>query len=251
MIRSLTSGISGLKNHQTRMDVIANNIANVNTTGFKSSRVNFQDIFSQTIKPASEPTTVSGGTNPQQIGLGVSVASTDMNFTQGPIQSTGEPLDLALDGDGFFVVSDGSGTYYTRAGNFKIDADENIVNPNGLYLMSDGDTPINTLGYKDIKIDAYGKVTGLDSSGDRQEIATIAIATFPNNAGLEKLGGNIYRETQNSGAPTIESAEDNGQVQVKSSALEASNVDLATEFTEMIITQRGFQANPLLPVVFY
>ena len=244
MIRSLTSGISGLKSHQTRMDVIANNIANVNTTGYKSSKANFQDVFSQTIKPASEPGDNSGGTNPQQIGLGVGIASIGNNFTQGSIQTTGEDLDIALDGEGFFVLSDGSGTYYTRAGNFETDSAGNIVNPNGLYLMQeDGVEKINTTGYKEIKIDANGNVTGSDSTGGIDDLGTIGIATFPNNGGLEKVGGNLYRETANSGVVTIETAEVNGHVDVKQGSLESSNVDLANEFTDMIITQRGFQAN--------
>lgn len=244
MIRSLTSGISGLKSHQTKMDVIANNIANVNTTGYKASKANFQDIFSQTIKPASEPSGDSGGTNPQQIGLGVGIASINSNFTQGPIQTTGRELDIALDGEGFFVVSDGSGTYYTRAGNFELDSEGNIVNPNGLYLIQDnGEDRIETSGCKEIKIDNFGNVNGYESDGTIHYLGTIGIATFPNNGGLEKVGGNLYRETQNSGPATIETAEVNGHVDVKQGSLESSNVDLANEFTDMIITQRGFQAN--------
>lgn len=243
MIRSLNAAISGLKNHQTKMDVIANNIANVNTTAYKSSSVSFQDVFSQTIKPASEPTTVAGGTNPQQIGLGVTTAAIEADFTSSSIDTTGRPLDLALDGDGFFVVNDGSGTYFTRAGNFSLDSDENIVNPNGFYLQDDSGMTINTAGYEDVAIDSYGKVTGLDSSGERKDIAVIGIATFANNNGLVKVGGNLYQESQNSGDATIETAEDNGLVKVRSGSLEMSNVDLASEFTDMIITQRGFQAN--------
>lgn len=243
MLRSLNSAISGLKNHQTKMDVIANNIANVNTTAFKSSRVSFQDIYSQTIKPASEGTATLGGTNPQQIGLGVSIAAIDTSFLQSAMDTTGETLDLALEGDGFFVVSDDSGTYYTRAGNFTLDSNGNIVTQNGLTVQDDGGININTAGYTEIEIDAYGKVTGLDSSGDRQDIALLGIATFSNNKGLVKVGGNLYQESLNSGTANVESAEDNGHVKVRSGSLEMSNVDLASEFTDMIITQRGFQAN--------
>ncbi len=243
MIRSMFSAISGIKNHQTKMDVISNNIANVNTLAYKSSRVTFQDIYSQTIKPASSSTGVSGGTNPQQIGMGVGISSIDTNFTPSANQVTGNALDLALEGDGFFVVTDGSADYYTRAGSFTFDGDDNIVNPNGLYLLDEGGGQINTTGYTEVEIDLHGIVSGLDEYGDRQEIAILGIATFSNNNGLEKVGGNLYRETQNTGTLRVSSAEDNGQVKVRSGSLEMSNVDLANEFTEMIVTQRGFQAN--------
>ena len=108
MMRSLFSGVSGLKNHQTRMDVVGNNISNVNTTGFKSSRANFTDMLSQTLNGASAPTDNIGGTNPKQIGLGSSVSSIDLLFTNGSVQSTGKNTDLALTGNGLFVVSDGN-----------------------------------------------------------------------------------------------------------------------------------------------
>ena len=118
MMRSLYAGITGLRSHQTRMDVIGNNIANVNTIAYKTSRVVFQDIYSQTIKASSAPTTNNGGTNPQQIGLGTAVASIDVLHTTNGSQYTGNTMDLSIEGDGYFVVTDVGGTYYTRAGNF-------------------------------------------------------------------------------------------------------------------------------------
>ena len=128
MMRSLFSGVSGLKNHQTRMDVIGNNISNVNTTGFKSSRVTFSDMISQTLTGASRPIGGQiGGTNPKQIGLGSAVAGIDLLFTNGSVQSTGKNTDLCLSGDGLFAVSpDGEGKqkYYTRNGAFSFDADD-------------------------------------------------------------------------------------------------------------------------------
>ena len=120
MMRSLFSGVSGLKNHQTRMDVVGNNISNVNTTGFKSSRANFTDMLSQTLNGASAPTDNIGGTNPKQIGLGSSVSSIDLLFTNGSVQSTGKNTDLALSGNGLFVVSDGNQRYYTRNGDLSL-----------------------------------------------------------------------------------------------------------------------------------
>ncbi len=136
MMRSLYSAVSGLKGHQTRMDVIGNNIANVNTTGFKSGRVNFEDMISQTLSSASSATDEIGGTNPKQIGLGVGVGSIDTLFTDGTTQSTGKNTDLALSGNGLFVVKKGSETYYTRDGAFQFDADGNYVLPSsGLYVQ--------------------------------------------------------------------------------------------------------------------
>ena len=135
MMRSLFSGVSGLKSHQTRMDVIGNNISNVNTVGFKSSRVTFADMLSQTQTGASSPTGTRGGTNPKQIGLGTSVASVDLIFNDGSPQSTGKNTDIALSGNGLFVVKDGTQTYYTRDGAFEFDAQGNYVLPGSGYLV--------------------------------------------------------------------------------------------------------------------
>ena len=149
MMRSLFSGVSGLKSHQTRMDVIGNNIANVNTTGFKSSRTTFADTLSQTLTGASSPRDELGGTNPKQIGLGTGVASIDMLFTDGSVQSTGKNTDLCLSGNGLFVVKQGNQTYYTRDGAFAFDAEGNYVLPgSGLYVQgwTATDGSLNTSG---------------------------------------------------------------------------------------------------------
>ncbi|MFC2743635.1 MAG: flagellar hook-basal body complex protein [Selenomonas artemidis] len=136
MMRSMFSGVSGLKSHQTRMDVIGNNIANVNTTGFKASRVTFADMISQNLSGASSPGTTVGGTNPKQIGLGTSVSSVDLLFNDGVAQSTGKNTDVALSGNGTFVVKKGNETYYTRNGAFEFDADGNYVMPgSGHYVQ--------------------------------------------------------------------------------------------------------------------
>lgn len=136
MMRSLFAGVSGLRNHQTRMDVIGNNIANVNTTGFKASRVNFQDILSQTMQGASQPQGNRGGTNPMQVGLGVGIASIDTLFTPGSYQTTGKPTDLSIQDDGFFILANGNQRFYTRAGNFDFDVEGNYLVPGtGLKVM--------------------------------------------------------------------------------------------------------------------
>ncbi|MEP6571537.1 MAG: flagellar hook-basal body complex protein [Gemmatimonadota bacterium] len=136
MMRSLFAGVSGLRNHQTRMDVIGNNIANVNTVGFKGSRVTFAEAFAQLLQGASRPPGDLGGTNPIQIGLGSKIGSIDQNFTQGNLESTGQSTDLAIQGDGLFVLSDGSRSFYTRAGNFQLDANGRLVSPaNGFKVQ--------------------------------------------------------------------------------------------------------------------
>ncbi len=140
MMRSLFSGVSGLRNHQIRMDVIGNNIANVNTVGYKSSRVTFEEAFAQLVQGASRPPgdsgNVSGGVNPVQVGLGMNIGSIDLLFTQGNLESTGVTTDLAIQGDSFFVVSDGNQNYYTRSGNFQMDANGRLVaSTNGFIVQ--------------------------------------------------------------------------------------------------------------------
>ncbi|MBA1333859.1 MAG: Flagellar hook protein FlgE [Firmicutes bacterium] len=403
MMRSLFSGVSGLRAHQTRMDVIGNNIANVNTVGYKSSRVTFQEIFSETLKGAGAPEGGRGGTNPQQVGLGISLASIDTLHTRGSIESTGYPLDLAIEGNGFFIVSDGAAPKFTRAGNFSRDTEGTIVNGNGLKVLGwmadavgnidtsvspgaiqipenlqmapmatdsititgnldanaeiddivpfetlyydelgrenklcfnlvktadnewelqdldgnanqvtiitpDGTTkrnvatnltaelvfdsgklssttpktvtvsanttalphvsedividissitqfagdsgidPLSVSGYaagslESFSFDANGIATGVFTNGKSKVLCRIAIANFNNPAGLQKVGSNLYIQTPNSGQPSIGIAGESGRGTINPSSLEMSNVDISKEFTDMIITQRGFQAN--------
>jgi flagellar hook protein FlgE len=136
MMRSLYAGVSGLQNHQTRMDVLGNNIANVNTTGFKRGRVNFHDMISQTLQGAARPTERIGGVNPMQVGLGMQIAAIDTIFTQGSLQTTGVKTDLAIQGEGFFILREGEVYHYTRAGAFGLDANGSLVNPaNGMRVQ--------------------------------------------------------------------------------------------------------------------
>ncbi|HEX7065298.1 MAG TPA: flagellar hook-basal body complex protein [Bacillales bacterium] len=138
MLRSMYAGISGMKNFQTKLDVIGNNIANVNTYGYKKSRVTFKDLVSQEIAGATSPSFERGGTNPQQVGLGATVGSIDTVQTQGSMNTTGRPLDLAISGDGFFIVNEGAQNYYTRAGNFYIDQNGMLVNSEGMRVLGYG-----------------------------------------------------------------------------------------------------------------
>ncbi|MCL2006735.1 MAG: flagellar hook protein FlgE [Treponema sp.] len=446
MMRSLFSGVSGLQNHQTRMDVIGNNIANVNTTGFKRNRVNFQDIFYQQLQGASRPTDVLGGINPQEVGLGMTVASIDTLHIQGALQTTNVGTDLAIQGQGFFILDDRGTELYTRAGAFSLDRDGVLVNPaNGMRVQGwmaqdvdgvefldtsrsienliipvgakdaarattivnfasnldkrtpeipedatnlqiregtwstqekiydsfgeahtlqvefsrvlgenntwiarvsvnpESDIPTNasaglgilppeaggpaiftlnfnnqgtllnaidaagnesnfgqvimnvaydvqsatpeddgamvrqtfqlnlgtiggltnsmtqfaersstrifeqdgrTMGYmENFRIDGSGLITGIFSNGTSRPLGQIAMATFANQGGLEKAGDNNFRRTPNSGLADIGTSGIAGKGRIVAGALEMSNVDMADQFTDMIITQRGFQAN--------
>jgi len=260
------SGISGMKGFQNKLDVIGNNIANVNTFGFKKGRVTFKDMVSQQISGASVPGTTRGGTNPKQVGLGGQLSAIDTIHTQGSLQTTARPLDLSISGDGFFFVQDGTGAttneYLTRAGNFYLDKTGQIVNSDGYYLI--GDTVDNsgaltgTAGRltipstaKSFSIGADGKVTYVEEGSSTPKLAgQILLAKVANPDGLEKLGNNLYQVTNNSG--DIETADNKlignvpgtkGAGTIVSGTLEMSNVDLSEEFTEMIVAQRGFQAN--------
>jgi len=249
MIRSLYTGVSGLRGFQTKLDVIGNNIANVNTVGYKKSRVMFQDVLSQNIKGATAPSEEGrGGVNPMQVGLGSQVASIEMAFTAGSPMTTNLPTDLSIEGDGFFVVSEGADgpTYYTRAGNFTRDANGYLVNSQGLYLQGDtGNIQIPRADYTSYSIGQDGSVVGVTADGTIETIATVYVKTFENPAGLRKIGNSLYENTLNAdgeGATEAATPAELG-VNIISGQLEMSNVDLSEEFTEMITAQRGFQAN--------
>jgi len=446
MMRSLFSGVSGLQNHQTRMDVIGNNISNVNTFGFKRDRVNFQDMFYQQLQGASRPTDTVGGVNPQEVGLGMTIASIDTLHIQGSFQTTGVGTDLAINGTGFFVLNDRGTNLFTRAGTFSLDREGNMVNPGGMHVQGwltqeiDGvqfldtsrnvenlvipigakdaarattmvnfasnldkrtpeipddasalqmeqgtwrtqqriydafgdshdlqvefsrvagvnnswtarvvvnpqaDVPTNTsvglgalapvaggpeiftlnfnnqgrlvnvvdgagnesaetgpvimnvafdvqsalpeddgtmvrqtfqlnlgtvgglvnsmtqfaersttrifeqdghtMGYmENFRIDTQGIITGIFSNGTNRVLGQVAMASFPNQGGLEKVGDNNFRVSPNSGIADIGTSGVAGRGTMRAGVLEMSNVDLAEQFTDMIITQRGFQAN--------
>lgn len=434
MMRSMYSAVSGLRIHQNKMDTIGNNIANVNTVGFKKGQVTFQEVFSQVIKGASAPGSGKGGTNPQQVGMGSSTGSINTIHTQGTGQRTDNPTDLMIDGEGFFVVSDDSSfnnRYYTRAGNLTLDRDGNlttadgykvlgykavdgvitgdisnisinksetkaptatekivfkgnldsraeigkkqrvdtvitdslgnaytlsfdmektakqtwsatvnkitdntngnyVVNPSGfnggnaleLIFDDNGDltsiggnninaTPIvplktlleiptdlafnldkegkilatpttpggtfkpitvfdteddttfkslsqyaNEMGIKPyamdgnnsgtlegFAIDATGTITGVFTNGEKKALGQIMLAKFDNPMGLQKIGGSFFLDTRNSGEAQLGTGSTGGYGAINSQNLEMSNVDISLEFTEMITTQRGFQAN--------
>ena len=371
MLRSLYSGISGLRSHQTMLDVTGNNIANVNTTAFKSSATQFQDTLSQLTQGAGGPQEQIGGTNPAQVGLGVRVAGISTNFSQGSAQSTGRATDIMISGDGFFVTKTGTQTLYTRAGSFDFDGAGRLVSPDGAIVqgytavngvVSDGgptsdvtlplgvvapaatttsatvsgnlpsDAAVDTALVRDVQVydntgtartvslkytktnggwDVAGtdpngppgaasltfvggkqtsagtmtiggiavdmsKLTGFAglttvavsnqdgraagtlksytlskdgtlvgsfSNGASQAIGRVVLATFSNPGGLEKAGSSGYKSTFNSGNATIGTPGSGSLGSLQAGALEMSNVDLSQEFTNLIVAQRGFQAN--------
>lgn len=396
MLRSMYSGISGLRTHQTMMDVVGNNISNVNTAGYKSSSTVFQDVLSQTMQGAGAPVNGAGGTNPAQVGLGVKLGAISTNFAQGATQLTGRATDLAIQGDGFFAVRQGGENLYTRAGSFNFDANGSLVTPSGASVLgwaanagainpngplepvrlpigqtmppeqtttvrlggnipdseydaanpvsitngvtifdsqgapiklsvtytqtgndtwsvkataptSDGSgdvqvgtatltwdpatgafdtktmalTPPATVGsftgpatvlfgtpaepmtqyagsnsvsaleqdgaaigaLQSFTISPNGTVMGIFSNGKQEAVAQIAMANFANPGGLEKVGGSMYRPSPNSGLVQVGVAGDGGRGTLSGGTVEMSNVDLAQEFTNLIVAQRGFQAN--------
>ena len=265
MLRSLFSGISGLRVNQTMLDVTGNNIANANTIGFKSSSTVFQDTLSQMLTGASSASTPRGGTNPMQVGLGVQLAATQTNFTQGSTQTTGRATDLMIQGDGFFVTRKGNENLYTRAGSFTFDETGGLVTPTGNrvqgYLLDGNGDP--TGGLIDVTLDTAnavppvpggvelvsynigsdGKLRGVFDDGVQREMAQMAVADFNNPMGLEKVGETSFRESANPGVPQLGVAGEGRRGTLVGGAVEMSNVDLAAEFTNLILAQRGFQAS--------
>jgi flagellar hook protein FlgE len=389
MLRSLFSGISGLRAHQQMMDVTSNNIANVNTVGYKASQTVFADTLSQMMRSAGAPQPDLGGTNPAQVGLGVRLAAINTSFVQGSAETTGRPTDVMISGDGFFVVNSVNEQLYTRAGAFNFDAEGKLVTPTGAAVQGwpaangvvnqnaplgdirlpmgtliaptatdavvlSGNLPANaadpssitrtikiydvtgaqktmsmvfnfaggawTLDLDDgaggtpitgqaltfnngqitgptytdatgatktglqwdptgtgtninvdlsglteytgnttvqplsqngapaatlqsFSINPDGQLVGIFSNGNKQTVAQLALANFNNPPGLEKVGDSLYRFTVNSGLAQVNAPGSGGLGTLQSGAVEMSNVDLAQEFTNLIVAQRGFQAN--------
>ncbi len=255
MLKSLSSGVSGLKAHQTQMDVIGNNIANVSTAAFKASRVTFKDVYYQTLSGASGTSETAGGTNPTQIGYGSAVSTIDVVNTRGGKMTTDRALDLYISGDGYFVMTDKDAVTrsYTRAGNFKFDGAGGLVDANGNfvlgYMPSYNDDPSekaiiieNINEYTDVAISADGTITGIKED-NTETLGQISVGKFKNPDGLTQQDGVYFLQTKNSGEPVITYPGDQATGTIVSGGLEMSNVDLSTELTSMITAERGFQAN--------
>lgn len=260
MLRSMYSGVSGMKGFQTKLDVIGNNISNVNTIGYKKSRINFQDLLSQNLSDS--------GVNPSQVGLGSTISSIDVLHTPGSLMTTGVNTDVSIMGDGFFLVQkpqdnnqpgQNPESYLTRSGNFVVDKDGQLLTTQGYNVM--GINPDNTITgvtidpdtFDSFKINRSGEVYGKQSAnGQEVLIATLGIVTPENPAGLRKVGGSLYEMTinadedgmiANTALNTDIRTAKQANTEIVSGQLEMSNVDLTEEFTEMIVAQRGFQAN--------
>lgn len=250
MLKSMYSGISGMKANQTKMDVIGNNVANVGTTGFKKSGARFTDALNQTLIHASTPSAGIGGTNPGQVGIGSKVSGIYKYMGQGSLQPTGRVTDMAIDGDGFFVVERNAEIAYTRDGSFSLDKNGNLVTADGYKVLgTDGNpivipTKVNN-GGKDksvtsVTVSKDGNISlGLEDGTKIEDHGKLRIAVFQNPEGLTALSGNLYSESANSG-DAIYDAKYGSIIQ---GAIEMSNVDLSEEFTDMIVTTRSFQAS--------
>jgi len=241
MIRSLFSGRTGMTGQQLQLDTIANNLANVNTSGFKKSRAQFEDIYYQELR-AMGTETVDGGRVPAgiQVGLGVRPTSVQKIFTQGSLIETGNELDFAIEGAGFFkVVRDGQ-DYFTRAGTFSLDADGNIVTQNGDRLQPEFTVPQGTTT---ISLGNTGLLTAKDAQQQVLATAQLTLHSFINSGGLRSVGSNLFIETDASGAPTEANPGSEGMGTVLQRFSEVSNVDVTEELVNMIITQRAYEVN--------
>jgi flagellar hook protein FlgE len=262
MLSSLISGVSGLESFQQEMDVIGNNIANINTTGYKASTVNFADAFSNTLQAPSPGTTNSSGSNSEQVGTGVTIASIGNNWNAGAATSTGIPSNLAISDNGFFVVKDtiSGASYVTRAGDFVKDSNGYLVTNTGERVQGYSDAALSTLG--DIKIDTTGAPAGDTSpmasysiDGQGKVNVTLADGTsfvrgqvlLQNFQAPQKLineGNNLYSNMSEAGGLAVPTAPDsNGVGKLQGGALELSNVDLSNEMANLITAQRAFEAN--------
>jgi flagellar hook protein FlgE len=266
MLRALSSGVSGIQQFQNRLDVIGNNIANSNTIAFKSARTDFADAFSQTLQVSSASSSGSGQAG-MQVGSGVVTSAVKNLYTQGALTRTGVGTDLAIDGDGFFIVRDpiGGEEFATRAGDFRLDSNGYLITNKGLRVQGYSAANISPgAPMGDIQIDANlappttdptatmttfsisreGTVNVKMSDGTEFIRGQVLLQRFSDPQALLKEGDNLYSGLAAAGPlATLSKAGSNGLGNIESSALELSNVDLANEFANLIVTQRGFQAS--------
>jgi flagellar hook protein FlgE len=274
------AAISGLDANQAMLNDTASNLSNVNTVGYKSSSVTFADELTQVTRGASGPTATNGGSNPLQIGLGVQISATRNSMSEGSFQSTNNPLDVAIEGGGFLRI--GSGTppskppyttglpanlQYTRAGALTAnslgflatEAGEYVIGRNAVattgeagttYAPGTEDTYLRIPpGSSNVSIGQNGAVSYTDENPEsktyqqRVTAGFLSLATFPNENGLERLGGSVWAATANSGLPKVGTPDTTGYGPTIGGVLEMSNVDLATEMTNMVTAERGYQAN--------
>ncbi len=243
MMRSLWTAASGMVAQQANIDVISNNLANVNTTGFKKNRTDFQDLMYQTLRQAG---TNTGADNELptgvQIGHGVRQVATQKIYTQGSFQSTGNDYDMVIEGDGFFQIAMPDGTIaYTRDGSFKTDGDGRMVTSEGYLLEPQITIPDGAL---ELSVSAEGIVSvKMPDQEEPEEIGQIELARFINPAGLESIGRNLLKETGASGAPVVNNPGTDGAGTLVQKYLEMSNVQVVEEMVNMIVAQRAYEVN--------
>lgn len=244
-ITALHTAATGMQALSTKIDVIANNVANAETVGFKSSRVNFQDLLYQMrAQPGVQTSTETASPLGTQIGLGVLVSNTQIDYKQGSAMQ-GTSLDAMIEGDGFFQVElpDGRNAY-TRAGNFVRNEDGELVLGNSMgYRLADSPTIPENIPNKDVAIGSNGEISGLDENGQIQILGQLQLARFANPSGMIQYGSNVYLESAASGPPIEGEPGQNGLGQLKGGYLELSTTEAVTELVELIKTQRVFQMN--------
>ncbi|AEF84269.1 flagellar basal-body rod protein FlgG [Treponema primitia ZAS-2] len=246
MVRSLWTGASGMIGQQANIDTISNNLANVNTSGFKKVRSDFEDLLYQTVRtagtPATEDTVVPVGV---QMGHGVKLAATQRMFTQGSLQSTENVYDVAINGEGFFRIQTYDGSYgYTRDGAFKVDENGRLVTSNGYWVLPDIVMPENFLP-QTITIARDGRVeVKTPASGDETvQVGQMELYRFPNPVGLNSVGENLYKVTQASGEPIPGQPGYEGMGRLEHKFLEMSNVSVVREMVDLIVAQRAYEFN--------
>ncbi len=243
-MRALSIAATGMSAQQLNVEVIANNIANINTTGFKRSRAEFTDLLYQVERVNGIPNGTGGSTIPEgaQLGLGTRLSAIRSVHLQGPLSNTGNKLDVAINGDGWFQVTSPNGeTVYTRAGAFNTNEIGKIVTADGYDVQPSLTVPAGTT---DVQINRSGEVYATVAGQTIPVlVGQLSLANFPNSAGLEALGGNFYRETVSSGAATAGLAQQAGFGAIEQGYLESSNVDPVKEMTDLISAQRAYEIN--------
>jgi flagellar basal-body rod protein FlgG len=242
MMRALFTAASGMIAQQYNIDTISNNLANVNTSGFRANLAHFQDLIYQQLRAPGTPVGASQVAVAQDVGLGVKIGSSEKEFTQGVLQQTSNPLDVAIEGDGFFQVTLPDGTAaYTRDGSFKEDSNGSIVTADGYFLSPQITIPANALA---VTVGQDGTVSAqIPGQQAPQTLGQITLVRFTNPAGLAPQGQNLFIQTAASGAPAIAAPGLNGTGTLQAGYLEQSNVSVVTEIVNLITAQRAFEAN--------
>lgn len=245
-VQTLYTAATGMEALETKLDVIANNMANISTTGFKKDRANFEDVFYRQYRlPGAQDADGTRTATGIEVGLGTRVSSTQSNFKQGAFQTTNNPLDLAIEGDGFFKVQGANGaSYYTRAGNFNLNADGEIVlgsASNGYRIDPNFTVPADATG---IVVSQDGLISYSTQGSDTlTQLGQIQLSKFVNPDGMLKLGDNLYQATDASGSETTGNPGQTGFGNLRQGFLEASNVEPVNELIDLITTQRAFELN--------